>query len=222
MVMALKVITALPMLIRVGLLSLILMISGCAGDWNDLWLTSDQQAQRLADSGDHAAAAQLFSDPMRSGTQWYRAGEFERAAAEFGRLEAADAYFNRGNALVFQGKYEDAIQVYERALQMQPNWPEAEENRQLAQVRKARLERPEDDAGGTGGMLEADEIVFLANFSMALPPPTVPRIFIAGQFRARRSPSASVGDSSRVAISRPSRVRFASSSVHRKPCMISL
>jgi Ca-activated chloride channel family protein len=160
-----KVRTALPPLIRVGLLSLILMISGCVGDWNDLWLTSDQQAQRMADSGDHAAAAQLFSNPMRSGTQWYRAGEFERAAAEFGRLEAADAYFNRGNALVFQGKYEDAIQVYERALQMQPNWPEAEENRQLAQVRKARLERPEDDAGGTGGMLEADEIVFDLNSS---------------------------------------------------------
>ena len=165
MVMDAKVRPALPTLIHVGLLSLILMISGCAGDWNDLWLTSDQQAQRMADSGDHAAAAQLFSDPMRSGTQWYRAGEFERAAAEFGRLEAADAYFNRGNALVFQGKYEDAIQVYERALQMQPNWPEAEENRQLAEVRKARLERPEDDAGGTGGMLEADEIVFDLNSS---------------------------------------------------------
>ena len=163
MVMAEKAVTALPTLIRIGLLSLILMIGGCAGDWNDLWLTSDQQAQRLADAGGHAAAAQLFSDPMRSGTQWYRAGEFERAAAEFGRLASADAYFNRGNALVFQGKYEDAIQVYERALQMHPNWPEAEENRQLAQVRKARLERPEDDAGGTGGMLEADEIVFDLN-----------------------------------------------------------
>ena len=150
----------LTSLLRVGVMSVILLISGCAGDWSDWWLTSDQQAQRMADSGDHAAAAQLFSDPMRSGTQWYRAGEFERAAAEFGRLASADAYFNRGNALVLHGKYEDAIQVYERALRMQPNWPEAEENRQLAEVRKARLERPDDDAGGTGGMLEADEIVF--------------------------------------------------------------
>ena len=151
---------ALTTLIRVGLLSLILATSGCVGDWNDWWLTSDQQAQRWADSGDHAAAAQLYSDPMRSGTQWYRAGEFERAAAEFGRLETADAYFNRGNALVFQGKYESAIQMYERALKMQPNRSDAEENRQLAEVRKAALEPPDDDAGGTGGMLEADDIVF--------------------------------------------------------------
>jgi len=150
----------LTTLVRIGLLILMLMISACSGDWNDLWLTSDQQAQRLADSGDHAAAAELYSDPMRSGTEWYRAGEFERAAAEFGRLASAEAFFNRGNALVFRGQYEGAIQMYGRALQIQPNWVEAEENQQLAEARKAALERPDDDAGGTGGMLEADEIVF--------------------------------------------------------------
>ena len=160
MVRAVKTATAATMSIRGGLISLMLVTSGCTGDWNDLWLTSDQQAQRRADSGDHAAAAELYSDPMRRGTQWYRAGEFERAAAEFGRIASADAYFNRGNALVLQGKYEDAIQAYRRALQVQPNWSEAEENLQLAEVRMTRLERPEDDAGGTGGMLEADEIVF--------------------------------------------------------------
>jgi len=151
---------ALSTLIRIGLIAPVLAISACTDDWNDLWLTRDQQAQRLADSGDHTAAAQLFSDPMRSGTEWYRAGEFERAAAEFGRLESAGGYFNRGNALVFLGNYEDAIRAYEFALRMQPEWREAEDNLQLAQVRLARLERPDDDAGGTGGMLEADEIVF--------------------------------------------------------------
>jgi Ca-activated chloride channel family protein len=160
MVIAAKVTAALRTPIRIGLLSLVLVISGCGGDWNDLWLTRDQQAQQLADSGDHAAAAQLFSDPMRSGTEWYRAGEFERAAAAFGTLGSAGAYFNRGNALVFLGKYEDAIRAYDNALQVQPEWREAEENLLLAQARMARLERPEDDAGGTGGMLEADEIVF--------------------------------------------------------------
>jgi Ca-activated chloride channel family protein len=147
-------------LVRIGVVVLALALSGCADDWNDMWFTRDQQGQHLADSGDHAAAAQLFSDPMRSGSEWYRAGEFERAAAEFGRLESAGAYFNRGNALVFLGKYEAAIGAYEFALRVQPDWTEAEENRQLAQVRMDRLARPEDDAGGTGGMLEADEIVF--------------------------------------------------------------
>jgi Ca-activated chloride channel family protein len=148
------------MLVRIGVVILALAISGCADDWTDMWFTSDQQAQHLAHSGNHAEAAQLFTDPMRSGTEWYRAGEFERAAAEFGRLESAGAYFNRGNALVFLGKYEAAIGAYEYALRAQPDWTEAEENLQLATVRMDRLARPEDDAGGTGGMLEADEIVF--------------------------------------------------------------
>jgi Ca-activated chloride channel family protein len=148
------------MLVRIGVVVLALALSGCADDWNDMWFTRGQQGQHLADSGDHAAAAQLFSDPMRSGSEWYRAGEFERAAAEFGRLESAGGYFNRGNALVFLGKYEEAIRAYEFALRAHPDWTKAEENLQLAQVRMDRLARPEDDAGGTGGMLEADEIVF--------------------------------------------------------------
>lgn len=50
-----------------------------SGWWQDLWRTSDQQAQRLFEAGDYAAAATRFTDPMRIGVAWYRAGEFERA-----------------------------------------------------------------------------------------------------------------------------------------------
>ena len=45
-----------------------------AGWWKDLWRTPDQQAQRLFDAGDYAAAASLFTDPMRIGMSWFRAG----------------------------------------------------------------------------------------------------------------------------------------------------
>ena len=42
-----------------------------AHGWRDLWLTPDQQAQRLFDAGDYAAAAARFSDPLRIGVAWY-------------------------------------------------------------------------------------------------------------------------------------------------------
>lgn len=128
--------------------------------WRALWHTPDQQAQRLFDAGDYAAAASRFTDPMRIGTAWYRAGEFERAAAAFGQLTRAEGYFNRANALLFQGEYEQAIAAYEQALVQRPDWQAAVENRDIALARKVRLTPAEDDAGGTGGMLEADEIVF--------------------------------------------------------------
>jgi Ca-activated chloride channel family protein len=131
-----------------------------AGWLRDLWRTPDQQAQRLFDAGDYAAAASRFTDPMRIGTAWFRAGEFGRAAAAFGQLTSADGHFNRANALLFEGEYEQAIAAYEQALAQRPDWQPAVENRDIALARKERLAPPDDDAGGTGGMLEADEIVF--------------------------------------------------------------
>jgi Ca-activated chloride channel homolog len=131
-----------------------------AGWWQDFWRTPDQQAQRLFDAGDYTSAASRFTDPMRIGMAWYRAGEFERAAAAFGQLTSVEAYFNRANALLFQGEYEQAIATYDQALAQRPDWQPAVENREIALARKERLAPPEDDAGGTGGMLSADEIVF--------------------------------------------------------------
>jgi Ca-activated chloride channel family protein len=133
---------------------------GAPGWWRDLWRTPDQQAQRLFDAGDYAAAATRFTDPMRIGVAWYRAGEFERAAAAFGQLTSVEGHFNRANALLFQGEYEAAIATYDQALAQRPGWAPAVDNRAIALARQERLAPPDDDAGGTGGMLGADEIVF--------------------------------------------------------------
>lgn len=129
-------------------------------DRDDLWLTPEQQAQRLYDAGDYAAAAVRFTDPMRIGVAWYRAGEFQRAAASFGQLPSAEAAYNRGNALLLQGAYDQAIAAYDQALAQRPDWVLAADNRNLALARKQRLAPPDEDTGGTGGKLEADEIVF--------------------------------------------------------------
>jgi Ca-activated chloride channel family protein len=58
------------------------------------------------------------------------------------------------------GEYDAAIEAYQSALTKRPDWPEAKQNLQIATLRKQALAPPDDDYGGTGGMLEADEIVF--------------------------------------------------------------
>jgi len=134
--------------------------SAMALDWADLWFTPDQQGQRLLDRGEFQEAAGKFTTPERIGTALFKAGDFKSAASVLGRSSSAEAHYNRGNAHVMLGEYDAAIAAYKNALAKHPDWPEARQNLQIASLRKQALAPPDDDFGGTGGMLEADEIVF--------------------------------------------------------------
>jgi Ca-activated chloride channel family protein len=131
-----------------------------AFEWIDLWLTPDQQGQRLMDRGEYRQAAGKFTSPEKIGAALFLAGEFDSAASVFGRSTSAESSYNRGNALIMLGQYDAAIEAYQTALNRRPGWPEAEQNMEIAKLRKLALAPPDDDFGGTGGMLEADEIVF--------------------------------------------------------------
>ena len=129
-----------------------------AFSWSALWLTPDQAGQRLMNRGDYPSAAEAFRDPMRKGVAWFRAGEFERAEQEFARVGTAGAEYNRGNCLVMRGKYEDAIQRFDRALELQPDFEDATVNRAIAVARAKRVEQTGGDMGDQ--QIGADEIVF--------------------------------------------------------------
>lgn len=150
------------MMIRLSILLILLsqMSPAAAFEWANLWFTPDQQAQRLMEKGEYQQAAGKFTTPERIGTALFMAGDFESAASVLGRSSSADAHFNRGNALIMLGQYETAIEAYQNALSKRPGWQAAEQNLQIAILRKEALAPPEDDYGGTGGQLEADEIVF--------------------------------------------------------------
>jgi Ca-activated chloride channel family protein len=124
--------------------------------WSGLWRTPEQQAQRLMDDADFAGAAPGFRSPMRQGAAWYRAGEFENAEQAFARDASAEAEYNRGNCLIMQGKYTAAVERFDRALELRPNWSDAIVNRDIAAARIL------NDQGGDMGdqKLGADEMRF--------------------------------------------------------------
>lgn len=130
------------------------------GEFRSLWLTRAQQGDRLMARGDFAAAAKRYPEALQRGVALYRAGQFKEAAAEFGRGSSSEALFNRGNALVMTGKYQDAIASYDAAFKLHPGWPAAVQNRQIAVARDKLLHPPNDGSEGTDGQLKADEIVF--------------------------------------------------------------
>jgi len=129
--------------------------------WAGLWFTPDQQGRRYFERGEFTEAAAVFQDPLWQGAAFYRAGEFEKAARAFGRRDTAEAQYNQGNAWLMNGKYEDAIARYDRALAKRPGWKEAADNRDLA---AARLKMTTVTGGDLGDQkIGADKIVFDKN-----------------------------------------------------------
>lgn len=126
-----------------------------------LFLTPDQRGDRLARQGRLEEAARTYSDPMRQGVAWYRAGKFDEAARAFARAPGAPGAYNQGNALVMRGAYDQAIAAYDRALERQPGWAAAEENRALAAARRDRLKHAGGDETGEaeGEETAADDTV---------------------------------------------------------------
>lgn len=129
--------------------------------WVGLWLTPDQQGQRLMQQGEFARAATTFADPFRQGVAWYRAGEFEKSIRAFTRVSSAESHYNQGNAWILLGKYDTAIESFDAALKLRPDWKQARDNRDLA---AARAERVKSEGGEMGDQqIGADEIVFDKN-----------------------------------------------------------
>jgi Ca-activated chloride channel family protein len=126
--------------------------------WQDLWSTPDQRGQRLLEAGRYAEAATQFADPMWRGVAQFRAGDFKAAAETFGGVDTADAAYDQGTALIMLGKYDEAIQRFDRAIALRPNWAEATANRALA---VARRDKVKSTGGDLGDQREgADQIVY--------------------------------------------------------------
>ncbi|MCB9769393.1 MAG: tetratricopeptide repeat protein [Candidatus Omnitrophica bacterium] len=122
------------------------------------WMTPDQKGQVLMNRGEFKKAAEIFRDPYRRGVAWFRAGEFEKAEQDFARIATPQAEYNRGNCLVMRGKYDQAVERYDRALKLKPEFEDAKKNRAIAVARSKLINKKGGDAGDQ--RLGADKIVF--------------------------------------------------------------
>ena len=147
--------------------ALLVIVGGCflltlrAVDWSvkGLLITPAQEFQYYFNKKEYIKAADSGGDPLQKGVALYLAGKFKEAAAVFGSSGSAETVYNRANSYVMLGKYDLAIADYEKVLKEKPDWKEAADNLDLARLRKEKMAPPEDDSGGTGGKLGADEIV---------------------------------------------------------------
>ncbi len=126
----------------------------------DWWLTPDQQGRLHFQRGEYVKAARSFEQTAWKAVAFYKAGDFANAAALFKTIDSAEGAFNLGNALARQEQLAPSAAAYERALELKPDFPEAAFNLDWVKGLLELSQKEYDDAGGTGGKLGADRIVF--------------------------------------------------------------
>lgn len=100
-----------------------------------------------ADQRDHQRLAE--------GVDAYRKGDFASAQRRFEGIDTDQGWYNLGNALARQGKYDEAIAAYDHALKQSPAMPDAVANRaavDAARKRKSQQQQqgPQDQKGDSG------------------------------------------------------------------------
>jgi Ca-activated chloride channel family protein len=95
-----------------------------------------------ADQAEHARIAQ--------GVDAYRQGDFATAEQAFTGIDTAEGWYNLGNALAKQQRYDDAIAAYDRALRAQPGMADALANRAAVDAARKRPPSPGEGQGKPG------------------------------------------------------------------------
>jgi len=113
--------------------------------WQDLWLTPDQQAERLLESGHAAEAARRFRDPRLRAYAELKAGQYDAAARELNGFDDVESQYNRANALARGGHLRAALKAYDALLARAPQHRDARYNRELV---ASALERRDPGSEG--------------------------------------------------------------------------
>ncbi|MEJ2652805.1 MAG: tetratricopeptide repeat protein, partial [Gammaproteobacteria bacterium] len=116
--------------------------------WHDLWQRPDQRAAQAMAAHQPGQAAKLFRDPQWRAAAHYRAGDYRAVLKDLKEQHGAEAAYNRGNALAHLGQYQQALNAYEDALKLDPDFEDAAYNRDLV---KKWLQPPPQNKKQSGG-----------------------------------------------------------------------
>jgi Ca-activated chloride channel family protein len=129
-----------------------------AWEWRELFINDNQRAYELLEEGQAAKAAQTFNDSTWQGIAAYKAQEYEEALQYWSNEESPITSYNRGNALARNGKLPEALEAYDQALAAEPDWEDAQFNRDLvAKLLDSQQKQSQEDKSSGGNPNRPEE-----------------------------------------------------------------
>ena len=125
-------------------------------EWDDLWTTRDQRANRAFQSGEPKQAAQLFEDRKWKGAAAYRAGDFDQSVEALEGFEDHDSLYNKGNSLANLSRYQEALDAYKQVLESDPDHQDALYNKELVEE-QLKKQQSQDSSGQNSDKQEGDQ-----------------------------------------------------------------
>ncbi|HAV1831653.1 TPA: tetratricopeptide repeat protein [Enterobacter hormaechei subsp. steigerwaltii] len=120
--------------------------------WLDAWVNPDVQGQYAFTRGDYTTAARDFTDPLRQGIAWYRAGNYPAAATAFHQAQQTpEVLLWTGNSYAQQKQWQQALNSYDKALSLRPDWKLAQGNRAKIATIMMQLRQKERDRQAAQG-----------------------------------------------------------------------
>ena len=138
---------------RKGLLSLALICllpfpeTSYAVEWKDLWKTQNQQAQQAFKQEKYQQAAEQFDNPQWKAAAQYRAGQLDLAIESLQHDQSATGLYNKGNALAQSSQLQEAIEAYEKSLEINPDNEDAKYNKEQVEkeLEKQKQQQQQSD-----------------------------------------------------------------------------
>lgn len=115
-----------------------------ANELPDLFKNQQQRALEAYQQGNYEKAASNAQSAELKGSALYKQDNYDAAITQFSQDKSATGFYNTGNALAKAGRLDEALNAYQQALKLDPNFTKAKDNQALVEQLKQQQDQQQN------------------------------------------------------------------------------